>query len=281
MKWILLSSITILLSAVSVNAQDQTTLDELKQQLSTAIEYLNAATAKVTEAEKAVKTAETEANAAATAVSGATSISEELRLKEVARKKAARAEAERTEAIKARAEEATAAAEVERLREQLAEMEAKEAIIVTEGVSADASIGTPEKVSASRGQISVHFAGCEDLAKEEHGNISIIIYLETGVDKYNAEKKKTETIYEDRIAIGSGSLYEGFSLLVNDPKPGKYRIVIGDSDKISDIFQGGIREGDALIASVKIPINTTVQNNIELKVNKTVNKKGVAKYTFK
>lgn len=148
-----------------------------------------------------------------------------------------------------------------------------------------------ERKTASTGQISVIFAGCNDLTKEEHGEIPVTVYLETEViktrtvkDKSGKEKQETYSAYENKTLIGSGTLKEGFVILITDPRPGKHRLIIGDSNfggigtkKIGDDVR--ISCGNNILSNY-IAINTTVQNNIELTVQKKVNNKGVTNYTF-
>lgn len=283
MRWIFLSVVVTLLSMTSVNAQNQTTVDELRQQLTAAEAHAKIAATNATDAEKLAINAEVAARDAEVAAKNAQNISEGVRLTKEAQDKAMEAKTAREEATRAW----TAKSEADR---QLAQ--AKAALIPEKGygnsdytpAAVNVDVIEPETTPVSRGKISFYFAGCEDLAKDEHGDILITVQLATGVEKYNAEKKKTEIVYENVTSIGSGTLREGFSFLVNDPKPGKYRIIIMDSDRIKDIINGGVLVGDAFIHTDRFQIDTNIHNNYVFTVRKWLHKsrgkKGITDYEF-
>lgn len=116
MRWIFLSIIATLLAITNINAQTQSTLEELEQQLSEATAQLSAAQAKADEAEAAAVKAEAEALKAATNAANAKNISEEVELGAIAREKASLAKTEREKVSRAKAEAESAETKVQELK---------------------------------------------------------------------------------------------------------------------------------------------------------------------
>ena len=146
----------------------------------------------------------------------------------------------------------------------------------------------PEQKTAVQGELSFNFAGYKDLTKEEHGKIqmNVILRKTTVVKKTNKDGKTYDSKeYENQI-IASGTLQEGFSINIKDPKSDQYEVIIKvKEDRIlaglAGAVTGSTKVGDAIVKDLRIELKSVMyKTDFDIAANKSVNNKGVTTYNF-
>lgn len=146
----------------------------------------------------------------------------------------------------------------------------------------------PARQTPGRGDISFFFAGCDDLAKEEHGNISLKVSLkwETGkmIDGRSIITGKPTRYAETKSEnIGSGTLGDGFSFLIKDPNPGgKKTISIEVVGARINFLRTADTVGDAVVSFSSKDINTNLKTSYDFTVSiiRQESKKGEISYRY-
>ena len=145
-----------------------------------------------------------------------------------------------------------------------------------------------EQKLAKRGDLSFSFAGYNDLAKEEHGDIqmNVILRKTTVVQKTDKKGKSYNSNEYEDTTIGSGTLKEGFKVNIQDPKSDQYSVMIKAKDdrilgSLASLVAGGTKVGDAFVKGTTIKLQKTMQaTDFEITVKKSVSNKGVVTYDF-
>lgn len=131
----------------------------------------------------------------------------------------------------------------------------------------------------SRGEIAFYYAGYDAFTKEQHGEIQVTVTLRTKIQKTTSSGGTTTS--NNDIKIGGGTLKEGFSIKVNDSEPGeKYLVIqgVGGGGLLSGILY--VRIGDAQINNAELKINSTMKNDYDIAITRSVNNKGITIYNF-
>lgn len=147
---------------------------------------------------------------------------------------------------------------------------------------------TPERQTTKTGEISFNFEGYNDLANEEHGKILMnVILRETIIEKKIDRNGKSydNKSYKD-LVVGSGTLKEGFTVKINDPKSDQHEVIIKvKEDRIlaglAGIITGSTKVGDAIVSDLKIELKRVMsKNDFKISAKKNINNKGVTTYSF-
>lgn len=139
-------------------------------------------------------------------------------------------------------------------------------------------------------QLGIFFAGTNDLALAEHGDIRVEVFIEkeiikhkTVTDRNGKPKQVIEKDYVNKTSIGSGTLKDGFAIIINNPT---YRKYYGGRDPeryrlVFTAFQNPLfgKEGDARV-STDIVIDTHIISEYDLGVRSSTNNRGVTRYSF-
>jgi len=135
-----------------------------------------------------------------------------------------------------------------------------------------------------RGELSLYFAGYDDLVKEEHGDIQITVTIrETIVEKKTDKNGKSyDSQRYNNDVIGSGTLKDGFSVTFRDPRSDKYMVIIkAVGGSIFSGIIGSVRIGDAKVDSYEIQLRPNMpKTEYDLFVNHTKNTRNVTTYSF-
>ena len=153
----------------------------------------------------------------------------------------------------------------------------------------------PDRQVAKYGELSFYYAGgFENVAAPEHEDIPVIVVYrkkipETSTYKDKNGQTKTTTITKNEdTTIGSGTLMEGFSVKMNDPRSDKDEVIIrvkeaGLFGNVIELFKNSTTMGDAIIKHRTIKLRNNMPNrDIELTVKKSqkTDKKGRITYTY-
>jgi len=140
--------------------------------------------------------------------------------------------------------------------------------------------GTTKRPKPARGELAFYSEGSNDLTKEEHGVILINVTLRNKVTVRKTDKngKAYNDTENNDVSIGSGNLKNGFSIVVKDPTPGEKFLLISMGQKSEKLLVDQV--GDAQISPASLKMNTSIKNEYEIGINKSVNNKGITIYTF-
>jgi len=142
----------------------------------------------------------------------------------------------------------------------------------------------------SQGEIAFFYEGYSDFANAEHKDITITVLLRKQTGTRINSINKMVPVYQDDI-IGSCTLEEGFSTIVNNSYPGEWSVIIQAHQRTTLLNSytpdfarsSNVRIGDAQVNSAEFKINTNNRNDFEIRLNKqvrTLNKRQITDYTF-